>query len=126
MKTKTFSSITQIFGIIIASLLVLILVSHMVGYIADHGMEAIKDSAGALINWYDNPTGLFTSFIIGYACIWWKKLLGAIILISAALLATLINLDNLGWLIFTGPIFSVGLMYLFNWHLNKIIITSNS
>lgn len=126
MKTQTFSLVTKIFGIVIASLFILIFVPHMIEHLNNQGIvEGLKDSGRALFKWYDNPTGLFTLFIIGYVIVWWKKLIGALVIITSSVLATLVNIDNLGWLIFTVPTMAVGLMYLFNWNLN-INVKSNS
>ena len=117
MKTRTFTIFTRVFGVVIASLFTLVFTPHVIGDINQNGVEALNDAGRALFNWYDNPTGLFTSFIVGYAIVWWKQLYGALIIILASVVATLINLDNPGWLIFTGPTLIVGVMYLFNCNL---------
>jgi hypothetical protein len=117
---KTFNIITRVYGIAIASLIILVFIPHLIGDINNKGLEGIKLAINALFNWYNNPTGLFTTFIVGYITVWKNQLIGALIIISASVLATLINLDNPGWPIFTAPTMVVGIMYSFNSKLYQI------
>jgi hypothetical protein len=121
MKTKSgFSLLIMIYGIIITVLMLLIFGGTLIGDIIEKGPGEYKKIASALVHWYDDPTGFFFTYIIGYAVIWWKSLPGSIIIIAGSLCAAIINIDNLlGFLIFAIPTFLVGFLYLISWFDNR-------
>jgi hypothetical protein len=120
MKSKrTFSFIPFIYGIIITSLMMLIFGSSLLISVIKKGNTGIIETITAIIHWYDDPTGFFFAYITGYAILWWKPLLGSILIMMGSLLVTLININNLGFLIFSIPTFLVGFFYIEYWH-NKI------
>lgn len=117
MKAKdSFSKVPIIVGIIITVLMVFIFGTKLIGSIIDNGPEQIKVITIALIHWYDDPTGFFLFYLIGYSIVWWKPLWGSLIIIVVSILITVINIDNLGMLIFSLPTFSVGFLYLVRWN----------
>jgi hypothetical protein len=116
MKTKSgFSRVPMIVGIIITTLMVLVFGTVLIGDITGKPTGQLNKIANALIHWYDDPTGFFISYLIGYAIVWWKPLWGSIILIAASILVTVINIDNPGFLIFALPALLVGSLYLVLW-----------
>jgi hypothetical protein len=117
MKTKRgFSFIVIIYGIIVTVLMVFIFGSYIIGDIIKGGIGALKEIPRALVHWYDDPTGFFFAYLIGYAIVWWKPQWGALIIMAGSLLWTIINIDNTGNLIFTLPTFAVGFFYLISWN----------
>ncbi len=113
MKTKgSFSLVVMIIGIIITVLMLLIFGGTLIGDIIEKGPGEFKKIAGALVHWDDDPTGFFFTYIIGYAVIWWKSLPGSIIIIAGSVCSAIINIGNLGFLIFAIPTFTVGVLYL--------------
>jgi len=75
-----------------------------------------KEILQALVKWYDDPTGFFFTFLIGYIVIWWKPLYGSLIIMLGSILIFVINIDNPGFLIFAVPTFLVGFFYLEPWY----------
>jgi hypothetical protein len=120
MKTKRgFSFIVIIYGIIVTFLMVFIFGSYIIGDIIKGGIGALKEIPHALVQWHDNPTGFFFTYLLGYGFVWWKRLAGALIIMAGSLLWTIINIDNTGNLIFTLPTFAVGFFYLISWLLKE-------
>jgi hypothetical protein len=116
MKSKRgFSLFTMIYGIVVTLLMVLIFGGQLIGDITEKGTGELKEIVRALVHWYDNPTGFFFTYLLGYAIVWWKRLAGALIIMAGSLLWTIINIDNPGNLIFTLPTFAVGFFYLISW-----------
>ena len=117
MKTKSsFSRVTMIVGIIITALMVLLFGTKLAGDIIENPAGQFNKIANALIHWYDDPTGFFISYLIGYAVVWWKPFWGSLILIAASVVVTVINIDNTGFLIFALPVLLVGVLYLVQWN----------
>ncbi len=78
---------------------------------------------GDLMNWYDNPTGFFVTYLIGYIIVWFRPLLGACIIAFGALLFFIINPTNIMFfLIFILPVLCVALLYLIYWNSTKKIV----
>jgi hypothetical protein len=111
--------IAMVVGIIVTALMIFVFGFMLIGSIIEKGMDEIKEIAKACINWYDDPTGFFLSYLIGYIIVWWRPLWGSIIIISVSLLSVLINIGNPGFLMFTVPTCLVGILYLFAWYDNK-------
>ena len=109
----------MVVGIIVTALMIFVFGFMLIGSIIEKGMDEIKEIAKACINWYDDPTGFFLSYLIGYIIVWWRPLWGSIIIISVSLLSVLINIDNQGFLMFAVPTCLVGILYLFAWYDNK-------
>jgi hypothetical protein len=121
MKTKgNFYWISIIYGMIITVLMLLVFGTKLIGSVMEEGFTGIKEIVVALLNWYDDLTGFFLTYLAGYAIVWWKPFWGALIIIIASMLVSLINHDNLGFIIFAIPTFLVGLFFvLFLYDLNK-------
>jgi hypothetical protein len=115
-SNRGFSFVAMIIGIIVTSLMLLIFGGTLIGDIIEKGSGEFKEIARALVHWYDDPTGFFFAYLIGYAIVWWKPLWGALIIMAGSLLWTIINIDNTGNLIFTLPTFAVGFFYLISWN----------
>ncbi|MBI9039606.1 MAG: hypothetical protein JEY97_15865 [Bacteroidales bacterium] len=109
------SKVALIYGIIITSLMLLIFGTKLIGSIIENGFEELKEIANALIHWHDNPTAFFFIYIIGYAIVWWKSFWGSVIIIAGSLLVFFINIENMGFLIFSISTFVVGLLYVSTW-----------
>ena len=115
-SNRGFSFVAMIIGIILTSLMLLIFGMQLIGDLIKNGSGELKEIAHALVHWYDDPTGFFFTYLIGYAIVWWKPLWGAIIIMTGSLLSLVINIDNLGFLIFVLPTFLVGFFYLISWN----------
>jgi hypothetical protein len=116
MKSKRgFSLFVMIYGIVVTLFMVLIFGGQLIGDITKNGTGEFKEIARALVHWYDDPTGFFFTYLLGYAIVWWKRLAGAFIIMAGSLLWTIININNPGNLIFTLPTFVVGFFYLMSW-----------
>jgi hypothetical protein len=107
----------KIYGIIITSLMLLIFGSALILSLFDNWPEELKEISKALVKWYDDPTGFFFTYMIGYAFVWWKPFWGSVIIIIGSFLVFIINIDNPGFLIFAVPTFLVGFFYLESWYL---------
>jgi hypothetical protein len=110
---RTLSFIPMIYGIIVTSLMLLIFGSALILSVIEKGIVELTEIIRALVHWYDDPTGFFFTYIIGYAIVWWKPLWGSVIIMLGSLLVTVININNLGFLIFAIPTFLVGFFYLY-------------
>jgi hypothetical protein len=106
----------KIYGIIITSLMLLIFGSSLIFSLFENWPGELKEVLKALIKWYDDPTGFFFTYMIGYAIVWWKPLWGSLIIMLGSILITLININNFGFLIFAVPTFLVGLFYIESWY----------
>ena len=117
MKSESRTSfIPRIYGIIITSLMLLIFGSTIILSLLENWPGEFKEILKALVKWYDDPTGFFVSYIIGYAIVWWKPMPGSVIIILGSLLITVININNLGFLMFAVPTFLVGFFYIESWY----------
>jgi hypothetical protein len=126
MKSKTtLFYIATGFGIIVTILMLSVFGLMLVGSVIDKGIGEIKEIAYACFHWYDDPTGFFFAYMIGYAIVWWRPLPGSLIIIAGSMLAIIINIDNSGFLIFTLPTILVGVLYLFYWYDMKMRVKEN-
>jgi hypothetical protein len=118
MKAKgKISFIPLIYGIIITSLMLLIFGSTLVFSLVENWPGEFKEILQALVKWYDDPTGFFFTYLIGYIVIWWKPLYGSLIIMSGSILVFIININNTGFLIFAVPTFLVGFFYIESWYM---------
>lgn len=116
MKAKgSIFYLATIYGIIVSSLMLLLFGSKLAGSLIKDFTGEMKEIAIALFNWYDDPTGFFLTYLIGYSVIFRKPLLGSIIILFVSVLMSIINSDNMGFLIFTVPAFLVGIFYIMSW-----------
>ena len=120
-----FYRFSLISGLVITFLMLLTFGTKLIGAIIDKGAGELKEIACACGDWYDDPTGFFLTYVIGYALCWWKPLFGSLVIIAGSLLVTVINIDNSGFLIFAGPAFLVGFLYLLSWHESRMISKEN-
>ena len=108
-KEKILSLVSKIYGILITLLMLSLFGPKLIGSINELAISS-------LFNWYDNPTGLFFTYILGYIIIWWKPLWGSIIIIAACLLFFIFNPHNVMFqLFFLLPITLVSVLYFWNW-----------
>ena len=118
MKSKKpLSFVPGIFGIIVTSIMLLIFGTALILSVIEKGNVASIEIIKALFNWYDNPTGFFLTYIIGYSIVWWKPLWGSLIIMLSSLLVAVININNLGFIIFAIPTFLVGFFYIESWYI---------
>ena len=119
MKTKKLLKyVSRIWGIIVTSLWVLIFSVLIIEKLIEEGSKYLVEISQALFNWYDDPTGFFFTYLIGYAIIWWKPLWGSIIIIFASTLYVIIAGFD-GPPIFAIPTFLVGFFYLLYWNVSR-------
>jgi hypothetical protein len=111
---KKLTFIPKIFGIIVTSLMFLIFGTALIMLIIEKGIVGQVEIITSMVDWHDDPTGFFITYIIGYAIVWWKPLWGSVIIILGSLLVSVINIDNLSFTIFAIPAFLVGFFYLLN------------
>ena len=116
---KVLSKSAVIVGIIVTAFFLLAVGPKLIGSVLENGMNGIKEIGGSIINWYDNPTGFFITYFVGYAVIWKSKLVGSLIILIACVVVTLVNLDNMGWIIFTLPAAVVSILHLLLWNKTK-------
>lgn len=106
----------KIYSIIITSLMILLFGTKLIGSLIENGIGELKEIANALIHWYDDPTAFFFSYLIGYAIVWWKPLVGSVIIIVGSILVSVINIDNMGFIIFALLTSIVGFLYMASWY----------
>ena len=103
-----------VWGIIVTSFLSLLFGVLIIEKLIEEGPKYLIEISKALFDWYDNPSGFFVAYFIGYAVIWWKPLWGSIIIMLGSILYVIIaGID--GPPIFAIPTFLVGLFYLIQW-----------
>jgi hypothetical protein len=116
---KIFNYVSKVYGIIITSFLLLAFGSKIIGLIIEEGFKYLIEIPKVFVNWYDDPTGFFFTYIIGYAIIWWKPLWGSVIIMFGSTLFFIVNSDNGGALIFAISTFLVALFYLLYWNVAR-------
>jgi len=115
-KNKLLSWSATISGVIVTVFFLLAFGPKIIGLTIENGINGVKKIGSELFNWYDTPSGFFLTYFIGYITIWINNFWGALIILFACLLVTLINIDNPGWVIFTLPAATVGVIYLILWN----------
>jgi len=117
MKPKEkITFIPLIYGIIITSLMLLIFGSALILELIKNWPEELQEILKAMVKWYDDPTGFFFTYMTGYAVVWWKPLYGSLIIMLGSFLVLIINIANIGFLIFAVPTFLVGFFYIESWY----------
>lgn len=110
---KNLVNMSKIYGIIITSLMLLIFGSKFIGLIIENGIVSLKEIPKTFVDWYDNPTAFFFTYIIGYTIIWWKPLLGSIIIIIGCIMFFIFNpLNYIFLIIFLIPTFLVAYFHI--------------
>ncbi len=112
---KNILIVARIVGIIVTLLLLLAFVPKLVGSIKEEGLAYLLEIPKAFVDWYDNPIAFFFTYFIGYAIIWWKPLVGSLIIIVGDILFFAFNISNIGTLIFILPTLIVALLYILYW-----------
>ena len=115
---KSFFTITKIYGIVVTALMLLIFGGTIIGDLIEKGIGELTNYPKAFLHWYDDPTGFFFTYLIGYTVIWWKPLVGGIIIVAGSILVTVTNISNAGFLIFAIPTMLVGIFYLIGFFSN--------
>ena len=110
--------LSKVWGIIVASLLLLIFGIKITEKFIEDGSKYLFEILKAIVDWGDDPTGFFFTYLIGYAVIWWKPLWGSILIILVSIFYVIINGID-GPPIFAIPTFLVGLLYLINWIVDR-------
>ena len=112
-KRSKLHLLSQIWGIVFTSLILLTIGVHMIIGIEEDSRKFFNELTGAFSSW-ENPIVYFFIYIIGYVVIWWKPLWGSIIIITGSIFyVTMAGID--GPPIFAAPGFLVGVLYLINW-----------
>ncbi len=103
--------LSLIYGLIVTLIMFFIFIPKFLGSI-----YSIKDITGSIVKWYDDPTGFFITYFIGYALIWWRQLLGSGIIIAGCVLFYMFNPHNMGFVeIFLIPTILVAVFYILYW-----------
>lgn len=107
-KEQILSYVSKIYGILITLLMLTAFGPKLVGSVD-------KLEITSAFNWYDNPTGFFFIYLIGYIIIWIRPLWGSIIIALGCLLFFVVNPENIKFLeFFLIPVLLVSVLYL--WH----------
>ncbi len=111
-KEKILSLVSKIYGILIAIFLLCLFGPKVFG-----SSDVLSKFPGSVINWNDNPTGFFLTFLIGYIIIWWKPLWGSLIIIAGALMFFIFNPHIVKFSLFILlPTVLVSVLYIWNWY----------
>ena len=106
-------TIAIVYGIVITLFMLVAFVPKMIGEFQEKGLVVLRDTLHSLTNWYDDPTGLFWSYIIGYILIWWKPFWGSAVIIAGCVITFAFNPTNIGTLtMFILPIVVVPILYI--------------
>ena len=117
---KIFRTTTQVYGILITAFMLLAFAPKYAGLIMEEGIiTTASNMFKSLINWYDDPTGFFISYIIGYVTLWKKPIWGSCIILVAGVVFFAWNFQNLGVLIFVIPTALVAILYLIYWQVSE-------
>ncbi len=116
MKKKiVLGMVAKIYGGLITLLLLFAFAPKLFG-----SMDSLGSIPGDIMNWYDNPTGFFILYLVGYIIVWLRPLWGACVMAFAALLFLAINPTNIPFLVlFLLPVLSVAVLYLIYWNVSK-------
>jgi hypothetical protein len=109
---QSFNNVTKIYGLVVTALMLLIFGGSIILQLIEKGVGEIGKYSRACLHWYDDPSGFFFTYLIGYALVWWKPLLGGIIIVAGGILVIIVNIDNMGFLIFAAPTLLVGVFYI--------------
>jgi len=109
---KSFSNVTKIYGLVVTTLMLLIFGGTIIQQLIEKGIGELGKYPKACLHWYDDPTGFFFTYVIGYALVWWKPLLGGIVIVAGSIMVIIVNIDNAGFLIFALPALLVGVFYI--------------
>ena len=104
--------VSMIYGIIVTSLMSLVFGSKIIGLIHEEGIKYFIEIPRAFVNWYDNPTAFFFTYLIGYGLIFLNPLKGSAIIIIGDILFFVFNSQNMGTFIFIIPTFLVAFLYI--------------
>ena len=120
MKPGTsFNKVSKINGIVVTSLMILIFGGTILGGLIEKGTGELGNLFKGCLHWYDDPTGYFFTYLVGYALVWWKQLWGGIIIIAGSIAVSVINIDNTGFLIFAFPTLLVGVFYVLGFFMHR-------
>ena len=84
--TKALRLIAIAYGIIITALMLIVFGMMLIGELAEKGSQYFTEILRSSVRWYDDPTGFFLTYVIGYAIIWWKPWIGSMIILAGGLL----------------------------------------
>jgi len=104
--------VSMIYGIIVTSLMSLVFGPKIIGLIHEEGIKYFIEIPQAFVNWYDNPTAFFFTYLIGYGIIFWNPIKGSAIIIIGDFLFFVFNSQNMGTFIFIIPTFFVAFLYI--------------
>ena len=110
-KKRKFSA-KVIVGIVVTLLFVLSFVPKLVIEFIDKGLSYFGEIGHSFENWYDDPTAFVLTYFLGYLLLWWKPLIGSVLIILACVISVAFNLDNMGFFIFSLPALAVAVLYL--------------
>ena len=92
--------LVRIYGVVITLFMLVAFVPKFIGMFMEEGFNFTDEFLKPLFNWYDNPTGFFITYLIGYIFLYIRLKVGAIIITAGGLLFWLINIANIGVLLF--------------------------
>ena len=110
-KKRKFSA-KVIVGIVVTLLFVLSFVPKLVIEFIHKGLSYFGEIGHSFLNWHDDPTAFVLTYFLGYLLLWWKPLIGSVLIILACVISVAFNLDNMGFFIFSLPALAVAVLYL--------------
>jgi hypothetical protein len=115
-KGKAFL-LAKIWGIIVTSFMLLAIGSKIIISVTEDIREYINELSEAFSNPLD-PTLYFFIYITGYIILWWKPIIGSIMIIIASIYY--VSVAGFGGPpIFAAPGFLVGVLYLGAWYVQR-------
>ena len=121
INSKNILNYSTIFiGFIVTMFMLIAFGTKIIGEIEGQGISFLSEIPIAFINWYDDPTAFFITYLIGYTVIWWNPLLGSIIIVIGDILFFLFNNQNMGTFIFIIPTFIVASLYFISWMMEQL------
>ena len=103
--------VIKIVGIIITAWITFLVAIELI-YALKNGIETFFYDT---TNIYTDPNTLILIYLVGYAIVWWKKLLGAVIIIIVSILGIIVS--QAGDIQFHFMLtFLVGLLYFLYWN----------
>ena len=91
-KKDSFSVVTKIFGIIITAWITFLVAIELIRALKE-GIESFFYNSTIFTHSYPyiDPNALILIYLVGYAIVWWKKLLGTVIIIIVSILGIIFS-----------------------------------
>ena len=108
---KVLRYISMITGIIVTFLLLLVFLPSYIGLITEKGFSVtIRTIIKSFIEFNDDPSAFFITYLVGYVIVWWKPLWGSIIIMFGCIFYFIL-VQNIWCSAFVLPALIVGVLY---------------